>query len=52
MVVALTFGAEVFDTEAFVFRIQRDDVNTDFGILFFKFWNVFHLDREGDSVEI
>ena len=52
MVIALTFGAEVFDAEAFIFRVQRDDINTDLRILLFKFGDVFHLDRERDSVEI
>ena len=52
MVVALAFGAEVFDAEAFIFRVQRDDVNTDLRILFLKFGDVFHLDRERDFFEI
>ena len=52
MMTTITFGTQVVDAVAFVFRIQRDNVYADFGVYFLKFRYVFHFDWKSYSVEI
>jgi len=49
---AVSFGAKKLYAVAFVFRIQWNDVDANFGVLFFEFRYVFWTNREGQSVEI
>jgi len=52
VVLAMVFGAQVFDTELFIIDVRENDVNADGGILCLEFRNFFCLDRKINFVKI
>jgi len=52
MVLSIKFRAKIFDTEPFGIIVWRDDVDTDGGILFLEFRDMFRLHGKVDTVKV
>jgi len=52
MMLALALQTQILHAVSFVFRVERDYINTNVGILSLEFGYVFNFDGKWDAVEI